>query len=277
MPELPEVETIVRGLARGLIGRTVTTVDVPWPSSVRGGKAGLDALKALVGKRFLGTGRRAKLALLHLDQDTDQDTVLAVHLKMTGRLMVYEPGKPVPDDPYLRVRFSLDDGGILIFSDMRRFGWVWILNAQGLAELTAKIGPEPLDTDAKALAQCLAGRRARIKALLLDQSVLAGVGNIYADEALHRAGLRPDRPASDIPGKSLVCLCRELQSVLEQGIAENGASIRDYRDAGGNAGAFQNSFQVYGLAGTPCPRCGKQLEAVKVAGRTSTFCPVCQK
>ena len=272
MPELPEVETIVRGLRPGLTGRSIKSVEVPCPGSVRGGEAGPAALTSLAGHRFTGVRRRGKLALF----DLDKGGTLAVHLKMTGRLMLYGPGRKPGPDPYLRVRFSLDNGAVLTFSDMRRFGWILPLGPGELDGLVAGLGPEPLETDAQDLALRLAGRRARIKALLLDQSVLAGVGNIYADEALHRAGIRPDRVASRIAGTRLTRLCTELQSVLEQGIAENGASIRDYRDAGGNAGAFQNSFQVYGLAGTPCRRCGKTLKAVKVAGRTSTFCPGCQ-
>ncbi len=285
MPELPEVETIARGLHGSLHGRTIKGVRVLWPGSVRDADASgcevkgqAERLQRLVpGCSVACAHRRAKLLLLDLvapDRDNSCLT-LAFHLKMTGRV-VHEATRDVLTHD--RVRFLMQDGSVLTFADVRKFGYVRLFLPGELEhwKFWSSLGPEPLDTDARLLAESVVGRAARIKALLLDQTVVAGVGNIYADESLFRAGIRPDTKACDIPLEKLEALFRHLQEVLLQAIAENGSSIRDYVNADGDAGAFQNSFNVYGKKGQLCPRCNRELIAKTVAGRTSTFCPCCQ-
>ncbi len=288
MPELPEVETIARGLAPRLTGRTILGVEPLWSGSLADGPPGLtrhELLRRVPGGRVVGVRRRAKLLLLDLvvgERDGHAPLVLAFHLKMTGGLTVPGPGQDPPD--YARILFPLDDGGRLCFRDMRKFGWCRAFVGGGVDEsgldawpFWTSLGPEPLGLDDAAFAALFKGRRARVKALLLDQSVIAGIGNIYADEALYRAGIRPDARADLVSRVRLEGLGRAVRAVLAQGIAQNGSSIRDYRDAGGNAGAFQNDFRVYGRGGEPCRHCGRLLRVVRVAGRTSTWCQGCQR
>ena len=279
MPELPEVETIARGLARSVVGRTVVRVDVPTPSSLR--ESPNTFVPKVLGRRIEAVRRRAKLLLIDLEGEGLPPLVLGVHLKMTGRLVTSceLPLAPRERGKFDRVIFGLDDGATLTFSDMRRFGYC---EAFGPGELErspfySSLGPEPLELAEDAFVALFQGRRARMKALLLDQRVIAGIGNIYADESLFRAAIRPDTPADKVSEKKLRELHAAILAILRQAIAENGSSIRDYRDAGGNAGAFQNRFQVYGKKGRSCPRCGEPLVTAVVAGRTSTFCPKCQR
>lgn len=269
MPELPEVETIARGLDRTLRGKRVDRVELFWPGSAHEP----EEFSSLVQGRLVAhVHRRAKLLLM----DFEDDIRVAFHLKMTGRVVHEDFRKPAVHD---RIRFSLDDGSVLTFADARKFGYARAFRPGEIDgwKFWAGLGPEPLETAAEVLADRVKNRAAGIKGLLLDQKVVAGVGNIYADESLFRASLRPDRKASDIPYTELVALFTHLQEVLTQAIAENGSSIRDYVNADGDAGAFQNSFNVYGRKGQCCPRCNAELTTKTVAGRTSTFCPCCQK
>lgn len=269
MPELPEVEVIARGLQGTLSGRMVDLVvhadltRLSDPADV--------LLPALPGKIIRRVYRRAKILLMEM---TDGHT-LAFHLKMTGRV-VHGPLRDA--EKHDRLLLALDDGSLLSFSDMRRFGYVRLFGPGQLEqwEFLKSAGPEPLETRPEDLAETIAHRKGRIKALLLDQQVVSGVGNIYADESLFRAGIHPATCACDVPFASLVELFRQLQKVLQQAIAENGSSIRNYVNADGDAGAFQNSFFVYGRKGELCRQCESCLNVAKVAGRTSTFCPKCQ-
>jgi formamidopyrimidine-DNA glycosylase len=270
MPELPEVEVIARGLDATLVGRSLAVVDAVDPTRLSEDEDAL--VSKVLGKKVARVHRRAKVLLVELEDGT----TLAFHLKMTGRV-VHGPMRPV--DRHDRTRFTLDDGSLLCFADMRRFGYV---RAFGPGEVDCwdflcKAGPEPLETAPAVLAECVLARSGAIKALLLNQAVVAGVGNIYADESLFRAGIHPQTPGNRLSRTRAERLFAELQAVLRQAIAENGSSIRDYVNAHGDAGAFQNSFNVYGRQGEPCRSCGAPLAAVKVAGRTSTFCPHCQK
>lgn len=269
MPELPEVETIARTLAPDVVGRDILGVEAPDPSALQPGLAAFAALVA--GRRIEAVDRRGKLLLLHLHDAG----VIAVHLRMTGRVMALGPDQR-PDRP--RVVLALSGGVRLCFSDVRRFGSVHAFAAQGIESwpFYASLGPEPLTMAAAQFRTRLGQGRARIKALLLDQTVVAGIGNIYADESLFRAGIRPDTPAAEISPKRRDALFAAVQAVLAQAVAENGSSIRDYRDAHGDAGAFQNHFRVYGRGGKACLDCGETLQTMRVAGRTSTFCPRCQ-
>jgi len=271
MPELPEVETIARGLAPEIVGRRIMAAQVRHAGAVGGDARQFCARVA--GREVLGVRRRGKMLIVELDADL----CLAVHLKMTGRLWV--PPDGTGPDAHTHVVMALSDGRELHFRDVRKFGSCRCLTLAELAELPflKTLGPEPFEMTADDFLARLKGRTGRIKALLLDQKVLAGVGNIYADEALFRAGIRPEARADAIGAPRLRGLFAAVIEVLAQGIRENGASISDYRDAKGDAGAFQNSFRVYGRGGQPCTVCGGKLKAVAVAGRTSTYCPKCQR
>lgn len=282
MPELPEVETIARTLTPLVRDRTVTGVRVLLPRSVEAQSLPLSLLE---GRRITHAGRRGKLALIHLaPQDgaafaDNEACLLGVHLKMTGRLFVYGPDeKP---GAHTRVILALDSpqgAEQLFFDDARTFGHVRLVSAATLPQwkFWSSLGPEPLETEPTTLALGAAARRGRIKAVLLDQTVVAGIGNIYADEALFRAGIDPRCPAHTLSPARLEGLFGHVREVLQESIAQCGSSIRDYRTARGDAGAFQNTFRVYGRSGQHCVVCGKALQTVKVAGRTTVLCPHCQ-
>jgi len=269
MPELPEVEVIARGLDSSLKGRTLQSAEVP--GLTRLSDPAEQLVPAVLGRRVEHVYRRAKVLLM----DLDDGSTLAFHLKMTGRV-VHEAKRAA--NRHDRILFALDDGSQLSFSDMRKFGYVRRFTPKELAEwdFLCKVGPEPLMTEPGELAKRIKGRRTAIKGLLLNQCVVAGVGNIYADESLFRAGIHPETKANRISRAAAVRLFTELQQVLRQAIDENGSSISDYVNSHGDAGGFQNSFNVYGRKGQQCKRCGHWLEALKVAGRTSTFCSRCQ-
>jgi len=277
MPELPEVETIARTLAPEVIGRDILSLEATDPTALKPSPEDFAAL--VTGRRIQAVTRRAKLLLLHLSAlpalSGDSGALIAVHLRMTGRVLCLAEGQE-PVRP--RAVLGLSGDRRLVFADVRRFG---SMHAFGPGEIEAwpfyaSLGPEPLTMTAAQFRERVGLGRARIKALLLDQSVIAGIGNIYADESLFRAGIRPDTQAGCIAPAKLKTLFAAVQAVLTQAIAENGSSIRDYRDANGDAGAFQNHFRAYGRAGQPCLACGEIMLAVRVAGRTSTFCPRCQ-
>jgi formamidopyrimidine-DNA glycosylase len=271
MPELPEVETIARGLGREITGARIESVEVLHPCAVEG--APEDFAGRLAGARISEVSRRGKVLLVRFGPEL----VMAVHLRMTGRLVVEprgaEPGK------HTHLVLDLADGRRLFYSDIRKFGSCRAGAPAGLNQwpFFRTLGPEPLEMSAKEFAGLFRGRKARIKAMLLDQKTIAGIGNIYADEALFRAGVRPDVRAADISGKRLERLHSSLVEVLNEAIAANGSSFSDYVDSGGNAGAFQNYFRVYGRAGEPCRICGTALSKCRVAGRSTTFCERCQQ
>jgi formamidopyrimidine-DNA glycosylase len=278
MPELPEVETIARTLAPEVVGREILRLEAPDPSALAPGPEAFAAL--VTGRRIKDVGRRAKLLLLRLADASGREAgLVAAHLRMTGRVVAYAPGQE-PERP--RAVLHLSGGVRLAFADVRRFGSLHAFSGRagpgGIESwpFYASLGPEPLAMAAAEFSARLGRGRARIKALLLDQTVIAGVGNIYADESLFRAGIRPDTPAAALSPRRRAALFAALQAVLAQAIVENGSSIRDYRDAHGDAGAFQNHFLAYGRAGLPCLACGTPMQAMRVAGRTSTFCPRCQ-
>lgn len=264
------MEVIARGLAASATGRTIVSVEVPGLTRLSEPEETLTP--KVLGRTITHVRRRAKVLLVELDNGS----TLAFHLKMTGRV-VHCPARPAAKHD--RILFHLDDGSLLFFADMRKFGYVRCFAAGELDcwDFLCKAGPEPLETAPEVLAKRVTGRNCAIKALLLNQSVVAGVGNIYADESLFRAGIHPETRGSRVGRANAVRLFSELQAVLRQAIAENGSSISDYVNAHGDAGAFQNRFNVYGRKGEPCKTCGETLKAVTVAGRTSTFCPACQR
>jgi len=272
MPELPEVETVVRGLKPHLEGRILAAVtarraDIRTPIPP-------DFVQRATGARVLGVRRRAKWILAELDRDA----TLLVHLGMSGRLVLQHgaPGEPGPHD---HVEFRTDDGATLRFTDPRRFGVVDLVDTASLAadRRFASLGPEPLDPsfDAAALARALEGSRAPLKAALLDQRNVAGLGNIYVCEALFRCGLSPLRRAGTVRGEKAAALCAAIKATLGDAIRAGGSSARDYVQASGELGWFQHQWAVYDREGSPCPGCdcGKGVRRVVQAGRSTFYCP----
>lgn len=278
MPELPEVETIARTLEPQVRGRRIVACHLLNTTTLQGEIP----LCSVTGATLDIPARRGKLLLLPLhpcNGDSGENAVqgLAFHLKMSGRLFVHPPESEA--GPHTRLILDLDDASRLFFDDTRKFGYVRVLTPASLASwpFWTRLGPEPLEIDAESFALRFAHRRRAIKALLLDQTVLAGCGNIYADESLFRAGIRPDAGGDSLSPERLRRLHGALQEVLREAIAACGSSIRDYRTARGDAGAFQNSFRVYGRKGEKCLRCGTPLLSCRVAGRTGVYCPHCQQ
>lgn len=273
MPELPEVETVVRGLRQPLVGRRVTSFWHDWPRTI-GSPDPAQFEARVVGQTFRAVERRAKYIVCHLDDD-----LLVVHLKMTGRLYVAPAGQPSPDDRWLHFKLGLDAGWELRFSDARKFGKVYL--TRDLADVSpgaARLGPEPLEdsfTPAEFSAR-LRGRATTLKALLLDQSFVAGVGNIYADEALFRANLHPLRRADSLTEAEAALLYTTVRDALRAGIDHEGASINWYRKPDGTQGESQKHFFAYGRDGQPCLVCGTPLRKIRVAQRGTHFCPSCQ-
>ncbi|MCX7671395.1 MAG: bifunctional DNA-formamidopyrimidine glycosylase/DNA-(apurinic or apyrimidinic site) lyase [Anaerolineae bacterium] len=271
MPELPEVETIAADLRPQLVGARFVAGHILWPRTLA--EPSPDRLnEQLAGRRVCAIGRRGKYLLIHLDPPA----ALIFHLRMTGRLDVVAAGAGLLAGPHLRAWFALDDGRRLAFTDARKFGRIWLV--EDAERVVGALGPEPLDRffTADVLKERLAGRRAAIKAVLLDQRVVAGVGNIYADEALFVAGLHPLRPAADLTATEVGRLCEALQFVLRESIAARGTLLRDYRTPYGQDGAYQNRLRVYRQAGQPCSRCGTPIERIRVTQRSTHFCPRCQ-
>lgn len=270
MPELPEVETVVRGLRTPLIGRTVQSIWLGWPRTLHSPDE-VEFAARIQGQSFRAVERRAKYILCHLNEDT-----LIVHLKMTGRLYV-TPDEAVHDaDKWVHFRLQLDRGQQLRFSDSRKFGRVYL--AQDVDTITGTLGPEPLE-DAFTLdvfRARLEGRGRQIKALLLDQTFIAGVGNIYADEALHRASIHPLRMANSLNSNEISRLYHSVRDALADGINYEGASINWYRKPDGTKGSSQEHFFVYNREGKACVNCGSPIEKIRVVQRGTHFCPRCQ-
>jgi formamidopyrimidine-DNA glycosylase len=275
MPELPEVETVVRGLQTALPGRSIL--------SVRLGKTDFidDPValgESLPGRRIAAVERIGKFIHLQLATNgtgpSDPPSHLMVHLGMTGRLVVRAAGEPAP--PHTHVYFELDDGRELRYTDIRRFGQMLLLRDVKIAELRERLGEDALTISAEDFRRRLIGRRARIKALLLDQSVLRGVGNIYADESLWRARLHPARLAAKLSQEDIDRLRKAVQRVLGEAIRLRGSSISDFVDSDGQPGGYQKWHRVYAREGKPCYRCHAIIRRVIVAGRSSHYCPRCQ-
>jgi formamidopyrimidine-DNA glycosylase len=273
MPELPEVESVRRQLEPVLVGRLFERVSIDDPRLVRPYDPA-EVAAELQGERVAAVERRGKYLVVRFESGR----VLLIHLRMTGSLLRLQSGS-LPDDPHRRAVVRLDDGSDVAYRDVRRFG-TWLLLEPGEAEpyLGARVGDEPFDTlfTAARLGERLAGRRTSLKAALLDQRTLAGMGNIYADEALWRARLNPLRPAASLEPGELRRLHRGIRAALEHGLARQGSTLRDYRLPDGSGGSMQNEFRVYGRRDEPCDRCGTPISRTQVAGRTTWFCPTCQ-
>lgn len=272
MPELPEVETIRRDLLPLLKGRTIRSA---WVSESAPRLVQLLAReefeRLLPGHRIEDVARRGKYLVLELDRGM----LWVVHLRMTGRLR--HSSAECGDDPYLRAKFSLDDGTWLCFNDVRKFGMMWLVDDWTLVH--AGLGPEPLEAEfgTEAFARALKLRSAPVKSLLLDQKVLAGVGNIYADEALFAAGIDPRKPGSKISRPKAARLHDAIIAVLNEALGDRGSSFRDYVDGQGNEGRHQLKVKVYQREGQPCYACGTPVRRVVLGGRSTHFCPRCQR
>jgi formamidopyrimidine-DNA glycosylase len=275
MPELPEVETIRRQLAPALEGRALERLEILDPRWCEPA-APAEVAAAVEDRRVHRLARRGKYLVLELTGDVH----VAMHLRMTGNLLLVPEEEDRPERPHLRVRFVLDDGRRVLFCDVRRFGTGVALLGTGArdAYFEARLGVEPLEPGftGEALRALARGRRAPVKAFLLTQERIAGVGNIYADEALFRAGIHPLRPVGTLRRGQLESLRAAVVEVLEAGIDARGATIDDFRDADGVAGSFQDRFLVHLREGEPCPRCGNPIRKLRAAGRGTYVCERCQ-
>jgi formamidopyrimidine-DNA glycosylase len=275
VPELPEVETIRGQLAERLPGRAFSEVEV-WDPRLVEPSTPEQLAEEVVGRRVLAVGRRAK----YLELALDSGDALVMHLRMTGQLY-WTPGAPDPDLPYPRARFAFDDASTLVFCDLRRFGRVWVVPADlpdPGAYWAARAGVEPLERGftARRLAALLERRRAPVKAVLLDQTAVAGIGNMYADEALFGARIHPLRPADSLDQAEVRRLHRSIRDRLAAAVAAGGASIDRYRDTLGQRGSMQDLLRVHLRRGQPCLRCRTEIRKTRVAGRGTYWCPRCQ-
>ena len=290
MPELPEVETVVRTLAPHVLNREILSMDEVRPCRVPESLPCREAVGFVVAEVF----RRGKFIVARLGKDGCEPLFWVTHLRMTGSLMAYEgadrdkeaanPGKYTRCVVELGARGSAaedpadGDGCRILFNDVRTFGRIFLGNRAALEEWSSwkKLGPEPLTMGEEAFAKAIRGKRS-VKSVLMDQHVIAGIGNIYADESLFAAGIHPARTADSLNLEDRKRLYAELVRLLLLSIEECGSSIRDYHDANGNVGAFQNHFMAYGRGGEACRMCGARLRKIVLNGRGTVYCPRCQK
>jgi formamidopyrimidine-DNA glycosylase len=272
MPELPEVETIARTLEPAVRGRVIAGIELLYrPLLRRGGRKGLEGMK---GRSVLGVRRRGKMLLIACEGGR----TLVFHLKMTGQFSFAATGEARDKHTRLVIRFE-DGTNELVFRDVRKFGFLLCLEGDPMAvcgEL-ACLGPEPLEVGLAEFAALIARRKGRIKSLLLDQTVIAGIGNIYADEMLFDARIHPLTPASSLAKQAVERLYDSMKKILTLAIAEKGSTLQDYRDAEGKAGHFQFFHKVYDRKGEPCVVCGTPVRMKRIGGRSSHFCPKCQR
>lgn len=271
MPELPEVECVARSLRKRILGETIERVSVHLDRVVR--DSPLNPVEHLPGRTFESIRRRGKVMIIGLDGGLS----LLVHLRMTGQLLVL-PSK-APLEKHTHVIFHLISGRHLRYRDQRQFGWIQLVESRSLDEhpKIARLGPEPLEIGRAEFVERFTVRHRQIKPLLLDQTVLAGLGNIYVDESLFRARIHPLAPASRISAIKLNRLHGAIQAVLLKAIDCSGSTLDYFRDSGGRPGTFQNEHQVYGREELPCPRCGRPIIKIRVASRGTHICTRCQR
>jgi len=274
VPELPEVETVRRALEPALVGRTIERAEIADARLTRPEEPQLVAAE-LDGERVAAVERRGKYLVIRFESGR----ALLVHLRMTGSFRT-APAGGADDNPYRRAVVRLDDGSDVAYRDVRRFG-TWLLLEPDEVEpyLAVRLGPEPLEEGftPRVLRDRLAGRRAPLKAALLDQRTVAGLGNIYADEALWRAKLHPRREAGTLTAAEIRRVHRGIREALEMGVARQGSTLRDYRQPDGASGSMQDEFKAYGRLGEPCERCGTPIDRIVVGGRGTWYCPRCQR
>jgi len=278
MPELPEVETVVRLIAPRIAGRTITRAVLRPRSLYRTGSL---PVAALAGGRVERVERLGKAIVVRMSGTRRGADVLVFHLGMTGRLVDRTVAKDARSAGAVRAprhrhgRFVFDDGNELWYVDPRRFGYVFVGPAEAL-RARLHIGPDPFEVTPRELAARLGGRRSPIKALLLDQRIVSGIGNIYPDEILHRAKIHPARAGDSVADRA-ADLLRAARAVLTRAIRHRGTTLRDYRTPDGRSGGFQDLLRVYGREGQRCPRCGAGVRRIVLAGRGTHFCARCQR
>jgi formamidopyrimidine-DNA glycosylase len=287
MPELPEVETVKNGLKTFLPGLNIESVQFDWPKGFPNSKADVD--KFIIGSKVLNVKRRAKVLIINLSSNYS----LVVHLKMTGQLVFrgdtkFGAGHPTKSligelpDKSTRVILQFTDGSTLFYNDQRKFGWMKLVPTNEIQNLDfiKKLGPEPLEPDfssADFIERLYKRKNSNIKAALLDQTVIAGIGNIYADESLFAAGIHPTSIVSAIPKNRLIKLYEVLRSILKLSIENGGTTDRNYVDALGRKGNFMEIVKVFRRENQACPVCGDEIIKIRVAGRGTHICPHCQK
>ena len=272
MPELPEVETVRRGLEQLVVGKTIASVTCCYPKMI---VTGLEEFETrLPGQTIIAMRRRGKYLIFQLT-----DNVLVSHLRMEGKYFYYADA--VPERKHAHVFFEFTDGGTLVYEDVRKFGTMELLQESDLPAYFAskKLGPEPREADFALadFAQALSKSKKPIKSHLLDQTLVAGLGNIYVDEVLWRAQVHPARPSSGLTAQEVKAVHDFTIQVLAQAVEKGGSTIRSYSNAFGEDGTMQDYHMVYGKTGQPCPRCGTPIEKIQLGGRGSHFCPHCQK
>ncbi len=273
MPEMPEVETVRRTLAEKLTGCSIRHVDIKLPRLIKWPSA--NEFQAIItGKRILALTRRGKYLLLHLDNDI----VVIIHLRMTGRL--YYTTKNDKIDKFTRIVFELSNGDSLLYADTRTLGTLYAMPSEELWRISGlfSMGPEPLSDEFTEvyLVNVLKKSKSKVKAVLLNQKYIGGLGNIYVDECLAIAGIHPERTAASLNNLEITKLYGAINQVIADGIEHGGTTFRDYRDGDGKSGTHQHFLQVYGRKGLPCYRCGTPIAKAEVAGRGTHFCPQCQ-
>lgn len=275
MPELPEVETVRQGLERRVLGRTISDVRVVSPHVVRGDPGRFQ--RGIEGARVSSLRRKGKTLALELAfADSRAPEYLLIRLGMTGQLVVARHDATVL--PHTHVRMALDAGDEeLRYRDPRRFGMLRYCTAREAEKVFGSLGPDALEMTESEFESAISGRRGAVKSWLLNQHVLAGLGNIYADEALFEAQIHPETPAGRIPKPARLRLYNAIQGVLRHAVSLQGTSFRDYIDIEGRQGAFEPLLRAYHRTGEPCPRCGATIRKVTISGRSSHFCPRCQR
>lgn len=271
MPELPEVETIVQSLRAHILQRSVSGLTVLLPKIIRSQEGDYHDL---IGKTLLNIFRWGKSIIFEFSEGWH----VRIHLKMTGQLVVKLPHEYL--EKHTHAIFSLDGGELeLRYRDIRQFGYIQILTPEEWSRLLHDnpFGPDPLEISFPLFLARLQGKKGKIKAVLLDQTFLAGLGNIYTDEILYQAQIHPQTPSVHLSAEMAHCIYDKMQDILHAAIQQRGSSIRNYIEASGEQGKYQFSLQVYGKAGLPCRRCGTRIEKIRVAGRGTYFCPQCQK
>jgi formamidopyrimidine-DNA glycosylase len=269
MPELPEVETIVRDLREDIIGRKITAVKFLTRSVWR---AGVPTGKSLVGAAFQRLERKGKNILIFLSNGK----VLIVHLKMTGRLTIENQSAPIKKHTHFIMEFGKAE---LRFNDIRRFGYLDMVKKERLDKITylARLGPDALEIGREEFIDLLRSKKRIIKALLLDQDIISGMGNIYTDEALFRAGIYPKRVSSSLSVARAGLLHKAMIETLNLAVSSRGSTIDNYVGGRGTPGSFQDQHLVYGRGGKPCPKCGRPIKRMIIGSRSTHFCPRCQR
>ncbi|KZZ85941.1 DNA-formamidopyrimidine glycosylase [Bacillus sp. SJS] len=273
MPELPEVETVRRTLSELIIGKSIAEIEVRWPKMIKRPDDVLQFQDALKGQTIQDIGRRGKFLMFSLD-----DYVLVSHLRMEGKYGLYQDGEEAGKHTHVIFRFS--DGTHLRYDDVRKFGTMHLFE-KGTEQLDlplSQLGPEPFSNEFSRdyLAEKLSRTNRMIKVVLLDQRIVTGLGNIYVDEALFRAGVHPDKPAKELSIEEINVLRDKIIATLNEAVEQGGSTIRSYLNSQGKMGMFQLKLYVYGRKGEPCKQCGTPIEKKTTGGRGTHYCPICQ-